>query len=288
MNKWLLIGLGGITLAGCSQRQEAGETATQAGALAFQYSYTFRLPSKQISAAQERHAKACEQLGSRCRITGMTYNVDSSGDADASLQMALAAPIARGFGHDGVAVIEQAGGVLAGAQISGSDPAQQTSFDQTAIPADAGRGAAEVARIDRQLARTGLSGPERAELTRQRAVAAEQAQAGGTAAASARAAVSTTPVSFTYHAGRGVGAMAELSDAGQTAYASLLTTLSILLMALAILGPPALLLLALVLLWRRFLAPRWARLFPPRARAEPIATQPAPAMPTATVRAPGA
>lgn len=263
--RWLLIGC--VVLAGCSQKQEAGDTATRAGALAFQYSYTFRLPSARIAAARERHAQACEQLGAaRCRITGMSYNVDSSGDVDASLALALAAPIARGFGREGVAAIEQAGGVLAEAAISGTDPAQVGS-DDTATPADAGHGAAEVARIDRQLARADLSGAERAELTRQRAVAADRARASVTAATNARAAVRTTPVSFAYRAGRGVGAAAEFADAGQTAYSSLLTTLSIVLMALAVLGPPVLLLLALVLLWRRWRARFWAKLFPPRAPA---------------------
>lgn len=269
MTRWLVVATGCVALAGCSQRQEAGDTATQAGALAFRYNYTFRLPSARIAAAQEKHAQACEQLGPKCRITGMTYTVDGSGEVDASLAMALAAPIARGFGHDGVAVIEQVGGALAGAEISGTDPVQATSADDPATPADARRGAAEVARIDAQLARSDLSGPERAELTRQRALAADQAQAGATAAASARTAVITTPVSYTYHAGRGVGAVAELADAGQTAYASLLTTLSVLLMALAVLGPPALLLLALFMLWRRWGIPLWTRLF--RRRAVPKA-----------------
>lgn len=265
MTRWLLVGLGCVGLAGCSQRQEAGDVATQAGTLAFQYSYTFRLPSARISAAQEAHARKCEQLGTtRCRITGMSYHVDSSGDVSASLAMALAAPLARGFGHEGVAAIEQAGGALAAASITGTDPAATSSSTldgPVATLADGAGGAAEVARIDRELSRTGLSGAERAELTRQRAVAAERAQAGQAAAAGARDAVRFTPVAFAYEAGSGVGAAAEFADAGTTAWSSLLVTLSILLTALAVLGPPALLALVLFLLGRRFGVPLWRRLF---------------------------
>ena len=86
------------SLAGCSQRQEssssdafeAAETQTReeppsppgiaptaAPGVAFNYRYGFSLPDVNISTAQEAHAAACEKLGlSRCRITGMTYELD--------------------------------------------------------------------------------------------------------------------------------------------------------------------------------------------------------------------
>lgn len=262
MRRLLLIGAGCVALAGCSQRDGgggAGEAATDAAALAFRYSYTFRLPSARVAAAQDADARRCEQLGAaRCRITGMTYTVDGSGEANASLAVALAAPLARQFGREGVAAIEGAGGMLAGAEISGTDTVPDTVTGDTG----AARSQAELTRLDRQLARRDLPGPERAELTRQRAAVVARAQAASDGAAGARASAATTPVSFAYHAGRGVGARAELAEAGQTAYASLLTTLSVVLTALAVLGPPALLLLALALLWRRWGLAAWRRLFP--------------------------
>lgn len=270
----LLVGLGCVTLAACGSRQDndatvAGSAAKDVANLAFQYSYTLRLPSAKIDAAQSADAQRCERLGApRCRITGMTYNVDSSGEANATLAVATAAPLARAFGREGVDAVERAGGMLAGAQISGTDTAPDTAAGDTA----ATRNTADLQRIDRQLARVDLSDTERAELNSQRAAAVEAARAGSDSAAAARGSAATTPVSFTYQAGRGVGAAAELGDAGQTAYASLLTTLSVLLTALAVLGPPALLLLVLFLLWRRFGAPVWRRLFPAHDHVQPIET----------------
>jgi hypothetical protein len=263
MTRWLLVGTFGLALAGCGQQQGASDAATDAADLAFRYSYTFRLPSAQIGDAQEVHASRCEKLGRpRCRITGMSYTVDGSGDVQASLSVAVASPLARRFGREGVAAVEQAGGALIGADISGTETLTQASAGDTTRS----RGASELARLDAQLARTELSGPERAELTRQRAAAATQAQVGGDDAAAARAEVATTPIAFTYRAGRGVGPAAELAAAGQTAYASLLTTLSVLLRTLAVLGPPLLLGLLLFLLGRRWGVPVWRRLFPPRPR----------------------
>ena len=263
MTRWLLVGVCGVALAGCGQRQEAGDAATDAADLAFRYGYTFRLPSAQIADAQEVHASRCERLGPpRCRITGMTYTVDGSGDVGASLSVAVATPLARSFGREGVAAVEQAGGALIGADISGTDTRATASAGDTTRR----RGSAELTRLDAQLARSDLSGAERAELTRQRAAAVAQAQAGADETSAARAEVATTPIAFSYRAGRGVGPAAELAAAGQAAYASLLTTLSVLLMTLAVLGPPVLLALFLFFIARRWGVPAWRRLFPPRPR----------------------
>lgn len=259
--RWLLIGLGCLALASCSQRQEAGEAASSADRLAFQYDYSFRLPSDRIAAAQERHAQACERLGpARCRITGMHFTVDGSGTVGATLAVRLAASTARAFGRERVADIEAAGGALAGAEIAGTESPETTEPVQSA---------AEVARLDAQLARSGLSGAERAELTRQREAAGAQARSAEAAGAAAREALLTTPVSFSYQAGRGVGAAAMLTDAGRTAWASLLTSVSALLTVLATLGPPALVLLALFLLWRRWGRAAWSGILARTGTAAP-------------------
>ena len=256
--RWLLVGVLGVALAGCS-KQEPGGAAGGAPGLAFQYGYTFRLPSDRIAAAQEQDAARCERLAlPRCRITGMAFTVDGAGEVNASLAVAVGAPLARGFGRDGVAAIEKAGGALIGANISGTNATAEAASSERG----SGHARSEVARIDAQLARGDLSGAERAELTRQRAAAAGKAQARADASTTAWDSVATTPVFFAYRAGHGVGAAATLAEAGGTAYASLLTTLSLFLSALAVLGPPVLLLLALSVLWWRFGRPAWARLFP--------------------------
>ena len=262
----LLVGVALAMLAACNKAPDggggAGPTATEAPSLAFVYDYTFRLPSARIADAQERHAQACEQLGApRCRITAMTYNVDANGEAQASLGMALAAPIARRFGRDGVKAIEAAGGALTGADISGTDTAHDTATGD----AVRSTGADEVARIDRALARSNLTPPERAELLRQRAAAVATRNEGSAQAATARASIATTPVSFTYRAGSGVGVLARLADAWALLQWSFVGTMSALLTIVAVLGPAMLLLLLMLLAWHHWLRHGWARLWRDRA-----------------------
>lgn len=111
--RWLSVGLACLALAGCSKapdRDGPGEVATTANGVAFAYRYDFRLPSSRIADAQEAHAQACEQLTpARCRITGMSYRLDGSGQVAASLDVRVAAPIARAFGRRGVQGIETTG-----------------------------------------------------------------------------------------------------------------------------------------------------------------------------------
>lgn len=225
--RWLSVGFACLALTACSKapdRDGPGETATGASGVAFAYRYDFRLPSSRIADAQEADAQACEQLTpARCRITGMTYRLDGSGQVAASLDVRVAAPIARAFGRRGVKGIEVAGGALGGAEIIGTD----------AVPA------AEAAKAD-----TADAGTDRAA-----------------AAVEAQASVSTTPISFTYAAGTGVGLAARLSEAAQAGYLSLTWTLATALTLLAYLGPPLILLFLLALLWRRLGRRWWTRAF---------------------------
>ncbi|WP_156818719.1 hypothetical protein [Sphingomonas sp. Mn802worker] len=101
--RWLVMGVTAcVVMAGCSKAPDndgPGEAATRAKGVAFAYRYDFRLPSVGIADAQEAQAEACEQLTpARCRITGMTYRLDGAGSVAASLDVAVAAPAARGFG----------------------------------------------------------------------------------------------------------------------------------------------------------------------------------------------
>ena len=286
MARWLLVGLGGIALAGCGQQAEreassrpqltthdvaeapaaesraAGFTApgidvTAAPGVAFTYRYGFRLPAGRISAVQESHAQACEKLGvARCRITGMRYRLLGENNIEAALDCKLAPELARGFGKDGIAAVEQAKGTLVDAEITGTDAG--AVVDRAKI--DGARARDELRRLDAAIA-AARNGAERAELQAQRAEIARRIAAAGDTAATARESLAQTPVSFLYESGpavRGFDTSAPITSAIDTAVGSAQATFAVLLGIVAIFGPPALAIaLALYLLlraraaWRR-------------------------------------
>lgn len=259
--RWFGVGLALLAIAGCSKApdgQEAGETASRASGVAFSYRYDLRLPSSGISDAQEAQAQACERLGPRCRITGMTFNVDGSGRASASLDMQVASAVARTFGRDGVKRVEAGGGALTGAEILGQDTTPAIA-QASASAADARTDRAE---IDRRLAIRGLAAAERSELLARRAELDRQQRQSDTDAAATQASLTYTPISFHYAAGSGVGLQARLSEVAGIAYASLIWTVTTVLTLIAYLGPPLLLGLLLALAWFHVGRRWWARLFP--------------------------
>jgi hypothetical protein len=261
-----IAGIAALALAGCSKAPESAETGGTLGPamgnatvarLAFTYGYSLTLPARSIDDVQEAHAGACEALGpERCRITGITYNVDSAGDVSASLSANVAAPLARRFGRDAVTAAERAGATLTGANIGGTEAAPEVS----AAAGQTGDAQADLARIDRELARSDLPAPERAELQSQRAVRLADLRTATTVRSGAQASIVTAPVRFSYATGRGTGFVNRLRDSGDTALGSAAATLSAALWLLATFGPPLLGLLLLALLWRRFGRPLWARL----------------------------
>ena len=260
--KCLLIGALAMTLAGCSRAPDssAGEpviAGNSAAGIAFDYSYSLRLPSWRIADLQKDHARACEQLGlARCRITGLGYTVDGKGDVNASLAVKLAAPLARAFGRDGVKRAESLGATLTGANINGTDVATAAEATRTER-VDIGP---ERTRVDRELARTDLKAAEREQLRLRQVDLIEQARNAVTNAAAQRDSLANTPMSFSYRTGRGTGLIDRLRDAGDTALGSIGLTVTALLWALAALGPPLLVLAALFLLWVRWGEQWWTRL----------------------------
>jgi len=259
--RWWSLGLGCLALAACSKapdRNGPGETTSGASGVAFAYRYDFRLPSSRIADAQEAHAQACEQLTpSRCRITGMTYRLDGSGQVAASLDVRVAATIARAFGRRGVQGIESAGGALTGAEIIGTDASPASEVAK----ANVANASSDLANIDKELARSDLPPATRGDLLTRRAELLRAQRESNAEAAGTQASVSTTPISFTYTAGTGVGLSARLYEAAQAGYLSLTWTLATALTLLAYLGPPFVLLLLLALLWHRLGRRWWARAF---------------------------
>lgn len=261
-------------LAGCSKAPDgtdapaASETAgapgiavTAAPGVAFNYRYGFRLPPRAIAAVQEAHASTCEKLGiTRCRITGMDYRVVGENDIRGSLRFKLDPAIARAFGKRGIDIVQDAKGTLVSAEITGTDAAE-------AIERAGGtqaEAAAAVARADAALARSDASAEERAELQRQRAAAATAARDAAATAADNRASLARTPMTFDYESGdavRGFDTSAPLTSALDTMVASGQVTLAVLLGIVAIFGPPAIVFVIGLLLWRRMRRPvaRWRR-----------------------------
>ena len=229
-----------------------GIAVTAAPGVAFAYDYAFRLPSDGIAKTQEVHAQACEKLGiARCRITGMRYRLIGENNIEAMLAFKLDPAIARGFGKDAIAAVDAAQGKLVDAEITGTDAAAE--IDRLAIQRS--RTEEAIKRIDAQLADPRVKGSEREELQRQRAVLTQTIGATRDDTRAQQASLATTPMVFRYGSGaavRGFDPSAPLTSAADTAIGSIQITLAVLLGALALLGPPGLVMLGAFLLWRRF------------------------------------
>lgn len=275
MKTWL----GGIAaigllagLAACSQREESSEdlrtfdaeepavqseasrapgiVPTAAPGVAFNYRYGFRLPDIKISAAQEAHAAACEKLGlTRCRITGMTYQLDNRDRVNATLALSIDPLLARGFGKDAIAVIEQHDGKLRYAEITGED--QNPALDDAARRQ--GNANQRIAQLEADLAKA-RSENERVQIREQiRQLRAEIEQAQNQATES-EARIRRTPMTFTYHgggaSGRGFAGENPAAEAWYLFVDSLATMVSVGLKALAIALPWLFLILLGVLAFR--------------------------------------
>lgn len=261
------LGIATLSLAGCSKAPDGADPGPALGnaaaGLAFAYAYSLTLPARAIDDLQEAHAAACEALGpDRCRITGVTYDVDRAGDVSASLSVDVAAPLARRFGRDAVRSAEHAGGTLTGAHIGGTEAAT----DVVAATDRSGDAQADLARIDRELARSDLPAAERAELQAQRSRRLADQRTAAATRIGASASIATAPVRFSYATGRGSGFANQLRDTGDTALASTIATLGAGIWLVATFGPPILALLLLILFWVRLGRPVWRRLITIGAR----------------------
>ena len=247
----------------------AGIAVTAAPGVAFNYHYGFSLASGRIGEMQEAHAQACEKLGiARCRITGMKYQLLGENRVEAQLVLKLDPTIARQFGKDAIAVTQTAEGTLVDAEITGTDAGAAIS----AAESDRARAGNEVQRLDGELARPGLKDQERTTLRQQRADAARKADAAVVTAAQARESLANTPMEFDYTseaAVPGFDGSAPLKSSLALLIGSAQTTFTFLLGAIALLGPPGLVVLLGWLTWRRW-SPKRRR--PSAVEAENVPT----------------
>ncbi len=218
-----------------------GVSVSSAPGVAFNYRYAFRVPNAKISAVQEEHAQACEKLGlDRCRITGMRYRLVSNDEISAMLSFKLDPTLARDFGKQGIAAVTKAEGMLVDSEITGTDAG---AVIEGATRASAGL-RDELAKVEEQLKRSGLSAGERTELTQQAASLREQIRSASATRTEARASLATTPMVFDYGSGDlipGFDGTSPIREAFRTASGTFVTMLGFVIIAIGALLPWALL-----------------------------------------------
>jgi hypothetical protein len=229
-----------------------GIAVTAAPGVAFTYRYAFRLPAAKLAAAQEAHAQACEKLGiAHCRITGMRYRVLGENSNEGQLLFKLDPALARAFGKQGIDAIVAAEGKLTDAEITGTDAGAEIAKLQ-ALKAQA---TAELARLDRELARKDLKDEERTELQNQRQALAARIAEAKSGTSDQQEALANTPMEFDYQSGpavQGFDGSAPITSAANVFVGSATVTIGFVLTVLAALIPPGIIVLSGFLLWRRF------------------------------------
>ena len=231
--------------------------------VAFAYAYDYRLDDKGISAIQERHAAACEQLGlSRCRITGLKYSIGEDEQVTAMLAVKLNPTIARQFGKQASAVVEAAGGRLVNAEFSGEDEGSAIATATT----DRREVETRIAEIEKRIASLSSGDRERATLQSQlddlRASLAESSKA----IAVSQEKLANTPMTFNYYGKGGVPGFRginPLAESWSTFIASAVTMITVLLQVIGAVLPWALLLLAILLAVRSRFTARVVRWWKP-------------------------
>ncbi|MBD3728936.1 MAG: DUF4349 domain-containing protein [Sphingomonadales bacterium] len=93
--------------------------------LAYEYSYSYRLPAADIGKLQRRHADLCEQQGpASCQILGMTKSGEDADYVTGELQLAVATKQARAFGALLEDEAEDSGADQLSAEIASEEPSK--------------------------------------------------------------------------------------------------------------------------------------------------------------------
>jgi hypothetical protein len=238
--------------------QQAGErevssspnvSPTAAPGVAFNYNYQFNLPDERISPTQEAHAAACENLGlARCRITGMSYSVDQNEQVTAELDLKLDPSIARQFGKSALQAVQNNDGKLIRLEIGSSDegPAIDAATKQK------NDSSAQIAQVQRELARSKPGTDAHANLLRQLQALQQQASDQMRAIDTSQAALASTPMKFDYYGRGGVPGFRgnPIREAWHTFVTTIVWLVGILLQALAVLIPLVVLIALFIALWR--------------------------------------
>ncbi len=251
--------------ASSEQMAAPGIDVSAAPGVAFDYRYSFRLPTPRISEVQEAHATMCEKLGlERCRIIGMRYQLRGSDSIAAMLALKLDPTIARDFGKQATALVTAREGMLVDQEISGIDIG--TRIDSATR--DKARIEADVDRLEAELRSLGVRDPRRGELSARIDDLRRQLRGLDSTRDADRELLAGTPMVFNYGSGAvipGFDKRAPLGDALFRAWQGFEKVLAGLIVIAASLLPIAALLLLGWWLYRRFAARRTA----PEAGQEP-------------------
>jgi hypothetical protein len=222
---------------------------TAAPGVAFNYDYEFNLADERIAAMQEAHASACEKLGlEHCRITGVSYSLNQNEQVTAELDLKLDPLIARQFGKSAQQLVEGNDGKLIRLEIGSSnegDTIDQATRQKTDV-------AAQIAKLQQELAKTKPGSSARANLLSQIQALQQQASEQSRAIASSQAALASTPMELHYYGRGGVPGFRgnPIREAWHTFVVTVVGIVGILLQALAVLIPLAVLVAAIIALWR--------------------------------------
>lgn len=235
---------------------------TASSGVAFRYMYQFELPDGQISKVQEQHASRCESLGlERCRITGFEYTVHEGDAISGSLEVKLAPGIARDFGKQAVAVVQEADGRLRTTQFTGTDT-EPTTTQATRQQSDF---QTRIADLERQLG-SAKSDAERAQLQAQLNELRSQLSQAQATIAGAQAQLASTPMRFDYYGRGGISGFRTnpIREAARLFVSSVVTMVSFLLKLIAVLLPWAALLALIVWIARSRFGRAIGRYFRPK------------------------
>lgn len=223
---------------------------TAAPGVAFNYSYKFRVPDARIAGVQETHAAACETLGvSRCRITGMRYRLYDEERVGASLEFKLDPAIARKFGKDAIASVEKAKGILVDSAISGIDAGANIDTSKQRAAAVS----SDLKRIESELKGRKLGDRERALLQSQAQRLRQQLDGESNVQRANEESLASTPMSISYNGGKNIPGFENgnpFANAWDNAQGSFIFMTSLVMLAVGVFLPWALLIFILLLIWR--------------------------------------
>lgn len=148
--RWMLVGVGCVALAACSEAPERMEDAklqafdvaapappgvvAEPGQakpapitvtlpqIAYSYRYDFRLPEPAVARVQAAHIALCDRLGrTQCQLVASQSGGGESETAAASLKLRVASAIARQFGSELQSAAARAGGRPVSSSITAED-----------------------------------------------------------------------------------------------------------------------------------------------------------------------
>lgn len=172
-----------------------GIDSSVAPGVAFDFSYGFALPERQIATVQESHAALCGRLGAtHCRVTTVHFDKARGGKINADMTFLLDPAMAFSFARGATALVEKAEGLLATSRVVGEDVGKIiVASDKSAEGIRA-----ELAKLDAELRIPGLSKDARSALVAQSGELRAQLRAMGQARDAQVESLATTPVRFDY------------------------------------------------------------------------------------------